>query len=219
MQTLTEKVLKLSPPHGLFDGTVVQNLFPDSSEGSRKLLVHRALKAGEIDRLKRGLFILAKDYRNTPPHPYAVAAMLHAPSHISLETALAYHGLIPEAVFQVASVTTSRSREFDTPLGTFTFQRVPLTNPRAGVESVKLDENTWTFIATPLRAIIDLIYLRNEVSWDFCGLEFLSESLRIEEEDLSTLDFTYYSEILEGLHNKRTVYYLENMRGALEDAH
>ena len=41
-----------------------------------------------------------------------LAASLHAPSHVSLESALAYHGLIPEAVYQVASITVARSREF-----------------------------------------------------------------------------------------------------------
>ena len=106
MQTLTEKIFKLSPPFGLFDGTVVRNLFPDSNEGARKLLIHRAVKTNEIMRLKRGLFILAREYRKSDPHPYVIAAMLHAPSHISLETALSFHGLIPEAVFQVSSVTT-----------------------------------------------------------------------------------------------------------------
>lgn len=216
MQTLTEKVFKLSPPFGLFDGIVVRNLFPDSTEGSRKLLINRAVKAREVLRLKRGLFILAQEYRETTPHPYTVAALLHAPSHISFETALAFHGLIPEAVYQVASVTTSRSREFDTPLGYFTFYRVPLANPRSGVESIKLDEASWVFIATPLRAIVDLLYLRDEVSWDEHGLEFLTESLRIDADDLQTLDFTWYPEIVDGLRNKRVTTFLIEMKKVLE---
>ena len=40
---------------------------------------------------------------------------------ISLETALSYHGLIPEAVYQTASVTAARGRAFDTSIGRFTF--------------------------------------------------------------------------------------------------
>jgi len=51
MQTLTEKAYKLAPPGGLFDESVVRNLFPDSTTGGRKLLVHRAIEKGEVLRL------------------------------------------------------------------------------------------------------------------------------------------------------------------------
>lgn len=121
MQTLTERVFRLSPPGGLFDETVVRDLFDDRSEAARKVLVHRAVATGEIVRLKPGLFLLAPAYRKTDPHPFVIAAMLHSPSHVSLESALAHHGLIPEAVYQVGSVTSSRSREFETSVGVFSF--------------------------------------------------------------------------------------------------
>ena len=216
MQTLTEKIFKLSPPFGLFDGIVIGNLFPDISVGARKLIIHRAVDANEILRLKRGLYILAHEYRKSNYHPYAIAAMLHAPSHISFETALSYHGLIPEAVYQISSVTSSRSRDFNTPLGLFTFQRVPVHNPRAGVEIIKLNKDSWAFIAKPLRAITDLIYLRKEISWEAHGLGFLTDSMRIEDEDLFKIDFSYYTEMLEGLHDKRTIHYLEGMKKELK---
>ena len=216
MQTLTEKIFKLSPPSGLFDKTVIVNTFPDISEGARKLLIHRAVKAKEILRLKRGLYILSREYRKSSYHPYAIAAMLHAPSHISLETALSFHGLIPEAVYQVSSVTSSRSRDFNTPLGIFTFQRIPLHNPRAGVEIVKLDDYSWAYIAKPLRAITDLIYYRKEITWEAHGLGFLTDSMRIEDEDLFHIDFSYYTEMREGLYNKRVIHYLEGMKKELK---
>ena len=95
MQTLTEKVFKLAPPGGVFDETVIGNLFPDSSNGARALLVHRACQAGEILRLSPGHFVLSPPFRKSEPHPFVLAGILHAPSHISLESALAHHGLIP----------------------------------------------------------------------------------------------------------------------------
>ena len=216
MQTLTEQVFKLSPPFGLFDTTVVGNLNPNTNDGARKLLIYRAIHAKEILRLKRGLYILAPEFRKSDPHPYIVAAMLHAPSHISLETALSFHGLIPEAVFQVSSVTCSRSRDFDTALGLFTFQRVSVLNPRSGVEVIKLSNDTWAYVAKPLRAITDLIYLRKEISWEIDGIEFLTESLRMEDEDISQLDFSHFNEILKGFRDKRTLYYLEGMKKELQ---
>lgn len=212
MQTLTEEVIKLAPPDGLFDSTVVRNLFPGRTEGARKVLISRALEAEEILTLKRGLYILRPEYRKSDPHPYTVAAMLHAPSHVSLESALAYHGLIPEAVHQVSSVTSARSRSFETPLGVFTFQRVPARKPRAGVEAVKVSPNAWAFIGTAVRAIADTVYLRKDITWKRDGLSFLSESLRIEEEDLAQLDFSCSVEIEESLHDRRTCEYLSGLK-------
>ncbi|MDP8248943.1 MAG: hypothetical protein P9M00_12445 [Candidatus Tritonobacter lacicola] len=127
------------------DESVVRNLFPDSTTGGRKLLVHRAIEKGEVLRLRPGLYCLAPDYRKSDPHPFVIAAALHLPSHVSLESALSYHGLIPEAVFQVSSVTIQRSRSFKTPLGTFVFHRVPVNDPRAGVKAEKIDANAWAF--------------------------------------------------------------------------
>jgi len=215
MQLLTEKALVLSPPGGLFDMTAVRNIFPDASEGARKVLVHRAVSAGEVIRLKPGLFLLQPSFRKSDPHPYVVAALLHAPSHISLETALSYHGLIPEAVYQTASVTVARSRSFDTPIGRFTFQRVPARNPRAGVQAVKLGHNAWAFVASALRAIADIVYLRPSVAWIKDGLGFLADSLRIEEEDLSRIELSSCEEIQESLRSRRVREYLEGLRKEL----
>ena len=216
MQALTEKVFPLAPPGGLFDETVLHNLFPNQSEGARKAIVHRAVHSGEVLRLKPGLYCLAKIYRKTHPHPFVVAGRLHSPSHVSLESALYYHGLIPEAVYEVASVTAQRTRKFETPLGNFSFQRVPSDYPRAGVKVEKIDKNSWAFIATPLRAIVDLVYLRREVNWQKGGLGFLIDSMRIEEDDLAEISMEVFEEVRESIRNRRTRNYLEGMRAELQ---
>jgi hypothetical protein len=215
MKRLTEKVFKLAPPGGLFDETVIQNLFPDSTDGARALLVHRACQAGEVLRLKPGLFVLGPSYRKSEPHPFVVAAVLHAPSHISLESALSHHGLIPEAVYQVSSVTVGRSREFSTPLGVFSFRRVPARAPRAGVEAVAVARNAWAFIASPLRAIADAVYLNRDITWKGNGPGYLTESLRIEEDDLRSISFEALDEILDSIRSRRVRAYLEGLKGAV----
>jgi predicted transcriptional regulator of viral defense system len=216
MQTLTEKVFLLSPPGGLFDETVIRNLFSIRSEAARKVLVHRAIAAGEIIRLKPGLFLLAPEFRKTHPHPFVVAAMLHSPSHVSLESALAFHGLIPEAVFQVSSVTSSRSRTFKTPVGVFSFVRVPVADPRAGVRATRLEGRSWAFVATPLRAIADLVYSRKEVNWQKDGLSFLTESMRIERDDLSKIELATLKEVSESIRDRRTADYLQGLARELK---
>ena len=218
MQTLTEKVFKLAPPGGVFNETVIGNLFPDSSNGARALLVHRACQAGEILRLRPGLFVLGPPYRKSEPHPFVLAGILHTPSHISLESALAHHGLIPEAVYQVSSVTLGRSREFSTPLGVFNFRRVPARAPRAGVKAVEVARNAWAFIAEPLRAIADAVYLNKDITWDSNGPGYLTESLRIEEDDLRSLSFNSSDEIQNSLRSRRVRAYLKGLKGAVNHA-
>jgi len=212
MQTLTEKIFQLAPPGGLFDDSVVRNAFPGVTSDARKLLVHRAVSKNEVLRLKPGLYCLGGDYRRSHPHPFVVAGMLHSPSHISLESALSYHGLIPEAVYQVTSVTARRSRTYRTPLGDFYFQRVPAENPRAGVASVKVDDHGWAFIAVPLRAIADLVYLRKEISWEKDGIRFLTDSMRIEEDDLREIPQDDFDEIYNSLRNQRTRAYIKGLK-------
>ncbi len=216
MQTLTEKVYRLAPPGGIFDDSVVRNLFPEISDNNRKQLVHRAVSKDEVLRIKPGVYCLAEAYQKTHPHPFVVAGLLHSPSHISLESALSYYGLIPEAVHVVTSVTDRRSRTFRTPLGDFSFQRVPADEPRAGVRHMNIDNQGWIFIAGPLRTITDLIYLRKGVSWKKDGVRFLTDSMRIEEDDLHEIPLDDYEEVFSSLRNKRTKMYLKGLKEELE---
>ena len=203
--------MSLAPPGGLFNETVVKDLFPNESEGARKQLVHRAVSRGEVLRLKPGLFLLRREYRRSELRPFVIAGLLHSPSHISLESALAHHNLIPEAVQQVSSVTALRSRSFVTPLGLYSFKRVPVLQPRAGVEAVKLGSESWAFIATPLRALADMLYLNKTVSWTKDGLRYVLESLRIEEDDLAGVSAAALSEICDSIRDKRVTTYIENL--------
>lgn len=215
MQAMTEKIFHASPPHGLFDMTSIRNLYRDHGHGAIKALLHRACKKGEIIRLKKGIFCLAEPFRESTIHPFALAGILHYPSFVSLESALGYHGVVPEAVYQTASITSDRSRAFSTPLGTFSYQTVPCRFLKAGVRAHKLDKRSWAFIATPLRAIADIIYFRKEVLWKSDGLHFLKASLRIEDEDLEQIPREDFDEIGAGIRNQRVREYLEGMRREL----
>jgi hypothetical protein len=212
MQTLTERVFALAPPGGLFDQTVVGNLFPEVSVGARRLLLHRAVGRGEVLRVTRGIYCLAEPYRKSHPHPFAVAALLCFPSHVSLESALAHHGLIPEAVYGVISATLQRSREYDTPLGHYTFIRIPSSDPTAGVKAVRLDRQWWAFVASPLRAIADLVCARRQIAWRTDGIAFLTDSMRIDLEELRSLPLDDFDEILTSFRNPRVCAYLSGLR-------
>jgi predicted transcriptional regulator of viral defense system len=55
---------------------------------------------------------------------YWAANRIYAPSYISLESALSFHGLIPEVAFTITSVSTSKTQTFDTTIGQFLYQTV-----------------------------------------------------------------------------------------------
>jgi predicted transcriptional regulator of viral defense system len=65
------------------------------------------------------LYIFGDEERRGPYSRELLANLMYGPTFISLESALAFYGLIPERVEAMLSVTTGRSREFDTPVGRF----------------------------------------------------------------------------------------------------
>ena len=215
MTRLARQILALSPPHGLVNDTVVANLYPALSTGALHALLHRAVASGELLRLRRGLYCLAAPLRRSTPHPFVVAAAILSPSHVSLETALWFHGLIPEATREVASVIIERSRRFTTPLGTFSFATVKALEPRAGVTAIEIERGAWSFVAEPLRALADLVYLRPEVTWERDGPRFALESLRLEREALTGVSWKRCGEICASLRNRRVVDYLQGLRKEL----
>src|SRR4030066_249642 len=98
MKALTEKIMETPLVNRVFND-VQSGRVLGGSEARRYGLVNRALQAGELHRVKRGLYVLDDKYRDYPVHPFALAQVFEAGSYISLETALAHHGWIPEAVY------------------------------------------------------------------------------------------------------------------------
>lgn len=124
----------------------------------RRQLVRWADK-GKVYQLRRGLYALAPPYQQVKPHPFLVANHLVRPSYVSLQSALAYYGMIPEYVPMTTSVTADRPREFDTPLGKYSFRHIK--KERFFAYQVELAaENQEVFLAVPGKALIDQVYLR-----------------------------------------------------------
>ncbi len=116
-------------------------------------------QAGKIYQLRRGLYCLAPPFQKVKPHPFLVANRLIPASYISLQSALAYYGMIPEYVPVTTSVTTSRPAHWETPLGIFDFRHIQL-DFFYGYGLVELGEKQRAFIAGPEKALLDLAYLQ-----------------------------------------------------------
>lgn len=173
----------------------------DGSPDSRYGKVKRMLANDKLLRIRRGLYCLTDKigYVKTP-HPFELAQYIYGPSYISLESALSYHGLIPEAVYTITSATSKRTKEFQTPLGLFYFRHLPLENLFTAVELIK--ENDYSFfMAKPWKAICDYIFCYKK---DWVSLDPLLESLRIDLVKLPQLS-SEEIQLLEEYYNDRRI--------------
>ena len=84
----------------------------------------KLLGSGAVVRIKKGLYCFSEDFRKEPISREYLANLIYGPSYVSLDYALSYHGLIPERVDVVTSVTMRRSRGFNTPFGMFSYRMV-----------------------------------------------------------------------------------------------
>ena len=128
----------------------------DTSDVRRQL--SRWTRAGRVIQLRRGLYTLAAPYQQTAPHPFLIANSLLPGSYVSLQSALAYYGLIPEYAAQTLSVTTQRPSRWRNPLGDFRFQHLA-THLFYGYQQVNLSLGQDAFIALPEKALLDLVHL------------------------------------------------------------
>jgi predicted transcriptional regulator of viral defense system len=182
MQRVTELAI-LKAADGVFTRTEVA--FWVDNEGARlDALLKRAVNAGEVLHIRRGLFCLADKYLRRRIHAFALAQRVYGPSYVSLESALMYHNWIPEAVYAVTSVSSARSRTFDTPIGLYSFTRVPQRALMVGVRREALEGNGCFLLAEPLKALADYVYVH---SCDWQGAAPVVGSLRVDEADLATL--------------------------------
>jgi len=131
--------------------------FPGS--GGLEVQLSRWVRQGKLLKIKRGVYIPAEIYRRTRLYEPYLAGVLMQPSYLSLEKALEFHNLIPEAVSIYTSVTTrSRPAKFETPLGIFDYRHLRLSL-FWGYNAVTLNGQTG-FMASPEKALLDLFYLR-----------------------------------------------------------
>lgn len=153
--------------------------------------VHALVNDGILISLKRGIYITGSELPNEPrPEPFLVANHLLGPSYVSLDTALSYHGLIPERVYEIASVTTKVARSFKTPMGLFSYTRLGLPYYAFGIQQVQLADQQCAMIASPEKALFDKIVTTSGIvlrSTKAAG-HYLLEDLRMDEESLKTLN-------------------------------
>ncbi|MDR9410820.1 MAG: hypothetical protein RI573_18390 [Balneolaceae bacterium] len=141
---------------------------------------------GYIQKLRNRFYYFAGTTINER-YLFFAANELYSPSYISLETALSWHGFIPEGVFQVTSCSSRKTQSFDTPLGSFSYRHIQ----PALFFGYHLEEwnNHHFAIAEPEKTVIDYLYLHHEIGEldDFESLRWnsteMNNSLSMEKID------------------------------------
>jgi predicted transcriptional regulator of viral defense system len=139
-------------------------------------------RAKKIVQLRRGLYL----FPDHKPHPFIVANHLVPGSYVSLQMALAYYHLIPEHVTIVTSVTTQRPRKYENKFGQFSYRHI---NPSLffGIEYRQLVDDEYAYIATPEKALLDLIHFRPQGD----SMAYI-DSLRLQNLEILDIERLYH---------------------------
>ncbi|SEA88279.1 type IV toxin-antitoxin system AbiEi family antitoxin domain-containing protein [Pedobacter hartonius] len=173
-----------------------------------------SLKAdGLIEPIKKGLYIAGRSLGAERPESALLANHILGPSYLSMESALAHYGLIPEKVFAVTSMTTKASRKFQTNIGLYTYTNLPLPYYAFGLATVSLSKDQQAIMAIPEKALCDKIAttagitLRSQSS----ARDYVFGNLRMEEEDLAEFDLNAMLSWLENAPKRESLEMLIKM--------
>ena len=153
--------------------------------------ISRMVKNGDLVPIIKGLY---ETDRTVPG--YYLAGIIYGPSYLSFEYALAWHNLIPEAVYTFTSATCGKKKkkQYNTPYGVFTFRDVPVAAFPYGTELHA--ENGYGFvIASAEKAVCDQLYTCSPCSNRTELRQLLFDDLRIDETAFRNTDLNGMAEL------------------------
>ena len=137
----------------------------------------RWAKKGLLLRLRQGYYTFP-EYKSKPDFALYFANRIYRPSYVSLHTALAFYGMIPEAVIQITSVTSLKTASFTNDFGEYGYKSVK-EGLMFGYDLKPIADGRTFQLAKPEKALLDLLYLYPYYN---TGQEL--EGLRLDEDFL-----------------------------------
>ncbi len=135
------------------------------------------IKRGYIKPLA-GEYYLLSDATISEDRLLMFANTLYKPSYISLESALAYYSVIPETVQGITSVSSKKTKEYESDWGVFSYRSIkPVL--MLGFEIVEGRDQIKYLIARLEKAVLDYLYLNSHVNsiQDFEGMRWNKQNL------------------------------------------
>ena len=166
----------------------VEKAFP----GFDRNALTRWQNAGYLLKIRNGFYRLAERPITSESELFFIANRIYTPSYVSLQSALSWHGLIPEGVFTVTSVSTLKTQSFQTPLGNFSWLHLK-PDLFFGYQLEAFGDFRFK-VADPAKALLDLIYLRPALT-DAAHFHELRLNFFELREKFSAADFEGYLSI------------------------
>ena len=146
----------------------IQKLLHTNRDNTAYKLVQRLVDSHVLERVRKGYYVLPSN----PPSPFELANALYRPSYVSLESALAYYGILIQAPHSITSVTPALTKTIRVNTRMFLYAHL---DPKYFTDYHTVDD---CLMATPEKALIDSLF--------FGALGRIS--LSVEELQLDSVD-------------------------------
>jgi len=176
------------------------------AETTADTYISRFLKHKEILQLKRGLYVSADFFnknKNDISYSFYLANIIRTPSYISSWAALQYYGLVTEAIHSITSVTLKVTRDYKIKAGNFIYQSIRKDFFIGfGLKREKFD----FFIASPAKALFDLLYFRTSQlrGFNLEKIETMIKGLRIDIGEMDKEEQAKFNLMIKKHINERT---------------
>ena len=186
----------------------IQKIYPNFSQ----IQLNRWKEKGYLTNVKQGYYCLSEIEANRNLLFY-ISNRIYFPSYISLEMALAYYNLIPEEVFQITSVCTKKTMEYQTAIGNFIYQHIK-PSIYFGYKLTEYDREHSIIIAEPEKALLDYFYLNPQIS---SYEDFIETRINQDEFD-NQINLNNFKKYLKNFGNKSLAKRMEVFMDVIRNA-
>jgi len=175
-----------------FTSNQVYAWYPDFDKNN----LSRWVAKNYLIKLRNG-FYMFRELSDTPNISYFVSNRIYLPSYISLQTALAFYGLIPEAIINITAISTRKTTIFTNEIGSFTYRSL-VEKLFTGFDYKPFLKGRTILMAKPEKALLDLLYLNAYYNSEKDMLELRLDNDMLKE----TLDVNSLLKMLINYENK-----------------
>lgn len=206
------QLLRKSISEDILNYTQVMEAFRDYKKP--RDVINTLLKNNDLIRVKKGLYVFGEPWRKKPVSVESLANLIYGPSVISTEYVLSKIGLIPEHVTTITSITSGRSRNFDTPFGKFTYKQIKKELVSFGAEINQSGQEKY-FIASPIKALADKVWLdkRFKPTSPRSYEEYLFDDLRIDRDILGNyLEIDFLNDLVKAYEARKITWFIQYLK-------
>jgi predicted transcriptional regulator of viral defense system len=207
-------ILSALEPLPYFTIEAVKQLMDDGSysPGSIQTALYRWTKSGQVVQLKKGVYMTNRFqdlHHAEPDFSAAVSAILLPQSYLSLEFVLQQRAILTDVTYPVTAVTFKNTRAIENKLGAFIYRHIK-TALFTGF-TIRDFHGIPFAIASPAKALFDLLYLRPALSPLRPREMNLAEELRLNLDELTQVERDEFREYIQLSNSKKMQAILRNL--------